>query len=199
MQKNRELQAANAVNVAQVGAFDRDEREGIGEKEVAEFGLADDALAGLFEDGFLLGPQASEGHVGTRSTGDLEQFGVVHHITGHLGIVCAHRFYIDANGAVVCHTDDGLVAMTQVEMDFGMGGKIGLAMLTIAERGGFLDAILFAQDLTEEQIGGCTLDASQRLTIAQSLLASPVGKLGQGGFEVEGLEVGVEEDGHSRV
>ena len=84
-------------------------------------------------------------------------------------------------------------------MDVGMGGKIGLAIWAIIEGWLLLDAILFAQDPTEEQIGGCTLDASQRLTIAQGLLASPVGQLGQGGFEFEGLEVGVEEDGHSRV
>jgi len=54
---------ADAINIAEVGAFDREEWKGISEKEVTKRGLIGETLSGAFEDGFLTCPQAGESHV----------------------------------------------------------------------------------------------------------------------------------------
>ena len=187
---------ADAVNVTEIGAFDREERKEIGEQEVAKRGLIGETLSGAFEDGFLACPQAGESHVGAGCLVNLSQFVVVHRITGNLLIVGFHRLDIDTYGAIIGHTDDSLVAMTQVEMNVGMANDAGLAVWAIFEQGLLLDAILFAQGLAQEQVGHRILKLLMHLTKGQRLTAPPLGELGERRGEVNGFEMIVVEEMH---
>ena len=187
---------ADAVNVVEVGTFDREERKDIGAQEVAERGLSGETLPGTFEDGFLLRPKAGERHVGTRYLMNQLQFVVVHRITGNFLIEGSHRLDIGTNGAVVGHTEDGLVAMTHVEMYLGMAHDARLAVRTIIESRWLLDAIGFAQGLAQEQVGHRILKLLMHLTKGQRLTAPPLGELGERRGEVDSFEMVVEEEMH---
>ena len=143
------------VNVTEIGAFDREERKGIGVEEVAERGVVGKALSGMFEDSFLACPKAGEGHVGAGSLMNLSEFVVVHRIAGDILIVGFHRLDIDTYGAIIGHTDDSLIAMTEVEMYLRMAYDARLSIWTIIECRLLLNAIGLKQGFAQEQIGHC--------------------------------------------
>ena len=158
----------NGINVAEVGAFDREERKGIGVEEVAERGVVGKAHTRALEDCFLLSPQAGEGHVGTGSLTDQSELVVAHRITGDLLIVGFYRLDIDTDGTVIGDTDDGLIAMTEVEMHLGMIHEAGLAVRAVVEHRLPADAIGFAQGLAQQQVGRRALTLLMLVTFLEA-------------------------------
>ena len=96
---------------------------------------------------------------------------------------------IDTDRVVTHHTDGRLATVAQIEVDVRMADDGGFTVFTILEDGRLVDAILFAQRLTQQQISGGTGLTPQLMLELQALFPALFRQQGQCRLPVKVLNI----------
>ena len=150
-------------------------------------------------DGLLHRPQPREHHLRTLRLQNRLHLLVVHHVACQTFIVSSHHLHIHTYGMVADGADDGLLAMTQVEVDVGTPDYRGLPMLTIFKNRLLRDSIYLAQPFAKQHVGGSTSALAQLVLVLERHLPTLVGELQKRLVQVEVVDMVVDEDGGHRL